>query len=42
MSKVTPINDEYLYEGSVIISQTDLKGILTYVNKQFCAVSATV
>jgi len=39
MSKVTPIDDEYLFEGNPIISQADLKGILTYVNKQFCDVS---
>ena len=39
MSKVTPTDKEYIYEGSVVISQTDLKGIITYVNKRFCEVS---
>ena len=40
MSNVTPKNEEYLYEGSVLISQTDLKGVITYANKKFCEVSA--
>ena len=29
MSKVIPKDEEYVYEGSVIISQTDLKGVIT-------------
>ena len=39
MSNVTPIDEEYFYEGSVIISQTDLQGIITYANKMFCETS---
>jgi len=39
MSKVTPIDDEYTFDTSVIISQTDLQGIITYVNRAFCEVS---
>ncbi len=39
MNKVTPINEEYIYNGNVIISQTDLKGIITYANRSFCEVS---
>ncbi len=39
MEKVTPIDEEYLYEGNVIISQTDLNGVITYANRKFCEVS---
>lgn len=39
MSKVVPLNEEYMYDGKVIISQTDLQGIITYANKKFCEVS---
>ena len=39
MSKVTPVDEEYVYEGRVIISQTDTKGIITYANRKFCEVS---
>jgi aerotaxis receptor len=39
MQKVTPIDEEYLYDGSVIISQTDLKGVITYANRAFSKVS---
>ena len=39
MSKVAAIDEEYVYEGSVIISQTDLKGVITYANKKFAEVS---
>jgi len=40
MSTVTPIDEEYIYEGGVIISQTDLNGVITYANKMFCEISA--
>jgi aerotaxis receptor len=36
MDKVTPIDEEYIYSGSAIISQTDLDGVITYANRAFC------
>jgi aerotaxis receptor len=39
MSKVMPVNEEYTFEGSVIISQTDLDGVITFANRKFCEVS---
>ncbi len=39
MSKVTPKNQEYTFEGKVIISQTDAQGVITYANKRFCEIS---
>lgn len=39
MSKPTPINKEFTFDGRVIISQTDLKGTITYANRKFSEVS---
>ena len=39
MDKITPIDEEYLFEGDVIISQTDLKGTIIYANRAFCTIS---
>jgi len=39
MSSVIPVDEEYIFEGRVIISQTDLKGVITFANRQFCNVS---
>lgn len=39
MGKVTPIDEEYLFEGSIIISQTDKQGTITYANRKFCEIS---
>jgi aerotaxis receptor len=39
MSNVIPIDEEYFYEGSVIISQTDLRGVIVYANQMFCEIS---
>jgi len=39
MNKATPIDEEYFFEGSAIISQTDLKGVITYANRAFSEVS---
>ena len=39
MSKVIPTNEEYIYEGKVAISQTDLNDNITFVNRKFCEIS---
>ncbi|MEA2073114.1 MAG: PAS domain-containing protein [Campylobacterota bacterium] len=39
MNNVTPVDEEYTFEGDVIISQTDLNGIITYANRAFAKVS---
>jgi aerotaxis receptor len=39
MNKVIPVNEEYLFDSNVIISQTDLRGIIMYANKKFCEIS---
>lgn len=40
MNKIVPIDEEYLPEGSVMISEMDLNGIMTFANRKFCEVSA--
>ncbi len=39
MEKVTPIDKEYIYDGDVIISQTDMNGLITYANRAFTKAS---
>lgn len=39
MNKPTPTNKEYTFDGRALISQTDLKGIITYANRKFSEVS---
>ncbi|EFK95627.1 signal transduction sensor histidine kinase [sediment metagenome] len=39
MSKVVPINEEYYFKEGLIVSSTDLKGIITYANRIFCDIS---
>ena len=39
MDKIIPIDKEYIYDGRVIISQTDLKGKIVFANRKFCEVS---
>ena len=39
MEQVTPVDEEYTFEGSIIISQTDAKGTITYANRMFCETS---
>ncbi len=38
-SKVTPIDEEYLFADGVIVSETDLNGIITYANRTFIEIS---
>ena len=33
------IDEEFLFEGRVIISETDPKGIITFANRKFCEIS---
>jgi len=39
MNKVVPTDEEYIYEGRVAISQTDLNGKITFVNRKFSEIS---
>ncbi len=39
MNKVTPLDEEYHFDGRVIISQTDENGTITFVNRMFCQIS---
>ncbi len=39
MSKVVSIDEEYHFEDGLIVSSTDLKGIVTYANRKFCEMS---
>lgn len=37
--KPAPIDEEYLFDGRAIVSETDLKGIITFANRKFCEIS---
>ncbi|WP_281950447.1 PAS domain-containing protein [Nitrosophilus kaiyonis] len=39
MKKPTPIDEEYTFEDGVIVSETDLKGVITYANRTFCKIA---
>ncbi len=39
MNSVIPIDEEFFFDESTIISQTDLKGVITFANRKFCEVS---
>jgi len=39
MQKLTPIDEEYTFEKGLIISSTNLDGIITYANRKFCEIA---
>ncbi len=39
MNQPTPIDEEYVIDGGVMMSETDLNGIITFVNRKFCEVT---
>ena len=39
MDKVIPRDEEYIFEGKPAISQTDIEGNITFVNRKFCEIS---
>jgi len=39
MQKPTPVNEEYTFQKGLIISSTNLNGVLTYANRKFCEIS---
>jgi aerotaxis receptor len=39
MNRPDPIDEEYVFEKGLIVSSTDLKGIITYANRKFCEIA---
>lgn len=39
MERPLPVDEEHFFEGRVIVSETDLKGTITFANRRFCEIS---
>jgi aerotaxis receptor len=39
MDRPNPIDEEYFFDGRPIVSETDIKGIITFANRRFCEIS---
>jgi len=39
MGQIEVVDEEFLFQGRVIVSETDTKGIITYANRKFCEIS---
>lgn len=39
MQRPTPIDERYTFTDGVIVSETDLKGIITFANRKFCEIA---
>ena len=39
MKRPAPVDKEFVFDDGVIVSETDLKGIITYANRKFCQIS---
>lgn len=39
MKRPTPVDDEVLFDGRSLISETDTKGVITFVNRKFVEMS---
>ena len=39
MNRPEPIDVEYTFKKGLIVSSTDLKGIITYANRKFCEIT---
>ncbi|MBN2768539.1 MAG: PAS domain S-box protein [Campylobacterales bacterium] len=36
---IQPIDEQYTFDSGLIVSSTDLKGIITYANRKFCEIA---
>lgn len=39
MERPEAIDEEHIFEGRAIISETDTKGVITYANRKFCEIA---